>query len=336
LGGQANAGSVLVHVQVVPTLETNVLRVVATADSRARATRLASAYVQSVLVVRWRMVSSALKRRIATLSARPAESGEQVQALQAVLRGGADPTVQIAQPPTSAVASSQTPAALVAILAAIGGLFLGVLVTVGAERLNGRILDAEDARHAFRVSIWGEVPAVRRRLRRGGAIVPSTAPAQVGQVFDALATRIAQSSERQRVFGVTSPSDRDGRTTVSVAIAAALARQGHRTALVNMGAELEDPVDADLRAAGVSVVAAREISAPLNKTLRKIHSEADLIIIDGPPVGRGIELLASVSARLLLVVRVEHTRRGVLREAWDVLQEMDARPLGMVVLGDRR
>jgi capsular polysaccharide biosynthesis protein len=326
------ADSVLQHVEVGPSAESNVLLVTGTAGSSTDAVRLADAYVRSITTVRWHVVSAGLRRRIAALEARPSTSQQQVEPLRAALRNGSDPTLVVTQPAAAAKASAQSPAAVILILALAGGLFLGALVALGLDALTGRVRGADDARRAFRLSLWGEIPTLPRKLRHGGAVAPSRLSPGAIRAFHAAAAHIAHWTSDGGVFALISPSDRDGRTTTAVNVATALAMQGRRAALLSLDTDLDRQIVADLHTAGVELL--NDGSVPLRDALERARDVADVVVIDGPPAHRAINLVAEpLSAQLLLVVRVDHTRRQDLVAAREVLEEIGARPLGMVLLG---
>ncbi len=324
--------AILQDVQVRPTVETNVLAVAASGGSAADAVGLAKAYVRAIMTVRWRVVSLGLRRRIAVLKARPATSQPQIEPLRAALRGGSDPTVVVAQPTTPAIAAAQSPAGLILILGLAGGLFLGALVAFGADALSGRLRDADDACRAFRLSLWGEIVRLPRERRGDGPVAPSRMPSAGRAGYEALAARVARWAPAGESFALVSPSDRDGRTTTAVNLACALARQGRRTALLPLDTELDRKTVADLNAAGVQIF--DEGPVPLRDALERARSAAELVVIDGPPVHRGINLVAPpIPTQLLLVVRIGHTRRQDLLAAREMLEEIGARPLAMVLIG---
>jgi succinoglycan biosynthesis transport protein ExoP len=74
-------------------------------------------------------------------------------------------------------------------------------------------------------------------------------------------------------------------------------------------------------------------SSRLSTLLAALTAQADILLIDGPPVlgtGDGVTLAAEVEA-LVLVARVDETRRAMLDETRDVLAMCKAEKLGVVV-----
>lgn len=336
LGHGVTPSSVLDHVLVRTSPETNVLQVSATAGSPSDAGRLATAYVDAVRTVRWRLVSTDVSARIAILTARGPTAGDaRVAALQETLAAGADPTVQLAQAPSPSVVVPRTSALVVVILALLGGLFLGVLAAVGIDRLTGRVRDSEDARRDSRLLVWAAVPAVPSGLRRIGPVAPSRLPAAAAEKFRELAVHIGQSCQSRGTVAVISSSDGDGRTTTAVNLSSELARQGRSVALVLLDPALDDTARADLVTAGVTVVGGN--AGPVATTVEQARALADLVVVDGPPLDRGADLVASlVPAEFVLVVRADHTLRQAHARCLGVLAEIGVQPAGLVLLGPSR
>jgi capsular polysaccharide biosynthesis protein len=335
IGNGMTPSSVLNSVQLRPSLETNVLQITATAGSPAEASHLATAYVNSVMAVRARSAATDIKRRITILRARKVPASDsQVAALQATLDSGTDPTVQLAQGTSPAKAAAQTPAYVVVILALIGGLFIGTLAAFGIDRLSGRVRDQDDARRDAELPVWGEIPAVPRRLRRRGPIAPSQLPVPAIEAFRTPATHLGQSSEESRTVAVVSASEGDGRTTTAVSLAVELARQSRSVALLLRDDTIGDTALRDLDSAGVKVVEAG--ADPIAKSLEQVQALADLVVVDGPTVMREADLVAALMpAQFVLVVRANHTAHRQLAASSEALQELGARPVGMIFLGAR-
>jgi hypothetical protein len=129
-------------VTVRPATDANLVRVTATADDRSRAEQLASAYVQAAFQLRWRRIAGELDARIADLealrrgvAATNTEVDRELAVLEAARRSGIDPTLSHRRT-DPAVASDGVPGGVAVVLAAFGGLGLGVLAAaaLGASR----------------------------------------------------------------------------------------------------------------------------------------------------------------------------------------------------------
>jgi succinoglycan biosynthesis transport protein ExoP len=335
IGPGATSSQVLARVQVRPSPETNVLQVTATAGSPAEAGRLATAYVASVVGVRWQLVSRDIVRRIAILRSRgDATSDTRVAALQETLAGGSDPTVQLAQPASPAKTVSHTPAPVLVLLGLLGGLLLGVLAAVAIDRLTGRVHDEEDGQRESGLPVWGLIPAVPFQLRRSGPVPPSRMPPAASAEFRELAMRMGQSSQDSGTFAILSPTAGDGRTTTAVNLAYELSGWGRGVALVLLDPALDAGVRRELKDAGVLVVDAG--AAPLASTLEQARARADLVLVDGPTVARGADLVPLLTpASIVLVARASHTLRAAVAGSLETMRGTGVLPVGLVLLGAR-
>jgi capsular polysaccharide biosynthesis protein len=171
LGGGWTAESVREAVDVKPVSNTNLLAIRAGASEGAVAERLAAVYATSAFAVRWRTITRELADRIAALEARPGsrrnagDLARKVGILEATRRGGRDPTLGLLGV-NDAVADNQVPGLVVAVLALLGGLFLGGLAAVGIGRSGRRV------RHEGDDEGTPEHLASRQRSKSGDANTP--------------------------------------------------------------------------------------------------------------------------------------------------------------------
>jgi subunit length determinant Wzz-like protein len=339
-------GSILDAVRVDPTGETNVLRVVARADRRERARRLATVFAQSAIAARWRTIAAQLDRRIATLTARrrhlrrggaaAGDLGHQLELLRTTRLTGADPTLQVAQTAGPARAAARAPAAVVVIMSLIGGGFLGAMAAFGLDRLSRSVRDEDDALAICPLPVWARIPSPPRRLRGLAGIAPSLLTAAGRGAFRRLAAQVERWAPEGGSVAFISPSEADGRTTAAVNVAAALAERGRRTVIVRLGrppGELDAAAREDLRDLGVAVFE-EDDGQPrsLSQLLAEAHEHANLVLIDAPPLRRESDVLAT-AADLVLVVRAGHTSRERLRQLRDLLEHIGASPAGLLLVG---
>jgi hypothetical protein len=142
LGGRWTPASVRSAVDV-EVGETNMIEITARAADPDQAGRLARTFAQTALKDRWRTISAELDRRIAFATRNTAadpnagEESRRLQLLTFVRESGADPTLSIDSvgPP---VRVNEMPATVMIGMAAVGGMFLGVLGAVGIERVRRR------------------------------------------------------------------------------------------------------------------------------------------------------------------------------------------------------
>lgn len=172
----------------------------------------------------------------------------------------------------------------------------------------------------------------------------------------------------QRSILITSPALGEGKTTIAFNLAAAFARSGKKTILIDadlyhstlpplLGFEnqkgltdiLADNLDwqsVEHEFEGISVItsgmpplASTRLleSEKMNQLLGKLQKAADVIIIDGPPLFvMDAQILASKVGGILVVVRQGNTITSVARAMLDQLKLMEANVLGVTLNRIRR
>jgi hypothetical protein len=297
LGGGWTADSVRDSVDVKPVGNTNVLAITARRADPALAERLATAFAKSALGVRWRTIAGELDDRIAALTARPGDRGSELRALDAVRRGGTDPTLKL-EGTSPAVAADELSGAVVVVLALLGGLFLGALAALGIGRLGRRVHREDDVLTVYPLPVLARV-----------------SPAGV-EAFRTLAVQIERWAPSGGTIAVASPSTGDGRGTAAANIAAGIAEGAHTATVVQ------------LDAAGAQ---------PVHELLAEARALADFVVVDGPPLSGDARALraATLADIVVLVVRLGHTGRQELRRVRDVLEHTGIRPAGLLLVEAR-
>lgn len=251
------------------------------------------------------------------------------------------------------------------------GLFAGIVVGVGGAVLRNTldltVRSAGDVSRHLQVPTVGVVPGAGGRGRTGGA--GATAATRRAEAFGQLRTRL-QAADGDRPPAsvlVTSALPGEGRTGTAVDLARSFTRTGRRVVLVE--ADLRRPhlaADLGLRgSAGLAGVltgrtelydalqpwqdgllrvlpagdpvpsdpSALLSSGEAARTLRALEAEADLVVVDSPPLlpFADAAALASATEGVLLVVRTGRTRRDLARRALDSLTAVRARVLGVVL-----
>ena len=149
LGGDWTRQSVGDAVRIAATGETNIVEIVARASDPDTASRLASGFVDAAMADRWQTISTQLDSRIAALregglaaagdqqgdNPAAAELAGRLRTLSIVRASGADPTLRIG-PASPAMPESQMSLPVTMALAALGGLFVGLLAATGIEVLR--------------------------------------------------------------------------------------------------------------------------------------------------------------------------------------------------------
>lgn len=249
-------------------------------------------------------------------------------------------------------------------------LLLGAVLAWGvvlvAERLDSSVKSRQDAEEVAGIPCLSLVPNVKTPPNQ--MLMAKDGPA--GEAFRMLRTAIRYmgAEEPFSVIAVTSPESDDGKTTTSFNLAAAFAESGQVTVLLeadlrkaSLSRLLRIPIRQGLSSylsgaaglkglvqrtavenlyvvpAGVSPANPAELlgSERMGKLLRSLGKEADVIIIDTPPVLAVSDMVALTPMidGVLLVARAGRTRKERLRETLRVLGGVGASVLGLVLNG---
>lgn len=248
-------------------------------------------------------------------------------------------------------------------LGSLLGLLLAIFGVVLVETTRPVLRSTRDARAQTGVDVLGVVPALHRWWDfRSSPLLLWRQPGHVAaEGFRSLAAVILEDKRPPGIILVTSPDRREGRTTVALNLAAALAEQGPRTALVDgdlrngslekvlsMGKghgwvaaastrQLEEPDEArpepvvdvgtgfDFFPAGPSESHPLSIlpSEGVRSFLRWLSREYEAVVIDTPSLGeaRDATFLARFADVVILVSQLGRTTKDDLREAVAVLSQ---------------
>lgn len=264
-------------------------------------------------------------------------------------------------------------------LGALAGLILGVLLaaTVLPGR-DGRLHNRRTLERAYSTSVLAEIPRIPGRARYAGHVAFLTRP--TGTVAEAyrvlrcaVLNRGKQGEALPRVFAVTSPSRRDGRSSVARNLAAALAESGRRVLLidcdfghptVHYGIDMQPGTGlSDLLAAPESGARLAEVARPsdmpgvltlsigtrggrepgqlayaLPQVLAVARRMVDVIVIDSEPLdcaGDALDALETADA-VLIVARSGRTGRRTAERTADLLARCGTNVAGLVLIGNVR
>jgi Mrp family chromosome partitioning ATPase len=363
-------------ISVDPQGQTNIIDVTGTAEDPEVAAELANSFAKAVIEIRSRMLrrsaAAALQearlRRASVDPASPAatEIERSISALES-FRQGPDPTLAIAELAAVPTAALGTPAMLVIISALIAGIVLGtglalLLEITGAERIDSE----DDLARVYPLPVLAQLPKLSRRRARQPVSVASDP--RVREAYRSMQVQLALREAQSRVVMITSPSRRDGKTTVVATFARELEQTG--THVVVVGADMrgksvraalgldpspdrelveeEKPLDElmepvpgaesldllDLRRFAGDVVDVRFMRW-LRHTISITGDWADQVIVDTPPLGEISDALALVDTvdDVILVVRLGSTRRRDLQVTRDLLDRAGVRPTGFLLIG---
>jgi Mrp family chromosome partitioning ATPase len=365
-------------ISVQPLGESNILSVTGKGSTPHRAAAVANTYTRETLSRHIAQLTSEAKAEIEQLQAR--QKGEaageaagqiatQLTALSSVAAGH-DPNFSLLQDapvPTAATGSSTK---VVAVLALLGGLIVGIAAATGVDYLNRRARDEDELLTLYPLPVLARIPTLPHGLRE----IPSVAtlPPRVREAYRTLQVQMpASRRDGGRVVMFTSSSPRDGKTASAVGFALVLASTGFRVVLLDfdlrkpavqerlrMNAHEADLGDEDSSlkdmiievpdAPGLWIAGTplREGGAPaidsahrrLPELLREGREIADYVIVDTPPIGQVSDAVsvAVVADDVILVARPGNTDREELKRTRELLDRMSLTPAGLIVIGDTK
>lgn len=256
--------------------------------------------------------------------------------------------------------SNQKPRIL--LLGLVGSLGLGFLLALVRDRLDPRIRYPEQVTDGLGLPILGGIPEMKRNK-----------PEQARQVREAMRSlrmnlTHAHGSAGPILVTISSPGPADGKSFVTSNLALSFAELGRRTLVVDGDVRrgtlhhildterkpgLTDMLaghawdrevvrstayeNLDILPSGTRSQAAPELlaSAEARELLLGFRSEYDVILVDTPPLGAGVDpfVLSTISGNLLLVVRTGGTDRELAEAKLDLLDRLPVRLLGVVLNG---
>lgn len=146
LGGEWTAESVGAAITVLAPGETNTIEISARSSDPGRAEKLASGFASAIMADRWQGISAQLDARITALrnssligggdpqgtNPTASEQAAQLQTITIVRDSRIDPTLRVGST-SRAERASEMPLAVTLSMAALGGLFVGVLAAAAIE-----------------------------------------------------------------------------------------------------------------------------------------------------------------------------------------------------------
>jgi capsular exopolysaccharide synthesis family protein len=373
LGGSVGGSIAAEPLTTTGGTTTGLLQLTATAGSGQRAADIADAYASAIDKVRTRESVKAIDRAMAKLEAQAdevtdpatdAEIASQLQSLRAA-RGAAresTETILAARVPDSPI--SPNPKRNTA-LAAVVALLLALGIVVVRERLDRRLRDPDELEPLLGTPLLSVIP---------NAAFPGARPADttVREAFRTLAASLVYFNIDRPLASVmvASPTKGDGKTTVAVYLAIALARDGQNVVLIDADmrhprvavrlgiesevglsdvlsnqAELNNAlIEIDVGDGRLRVLAsgsrppnpARLLSSRrVGSLLASLSEQVDIVIIDTPPlltVSDAVPLLEKVSGTIV-VAKVGSTSRDALERMRQVIETAAGNNLGAVATG---
>ena len=223
-----------------------------------------------------------------------------------------------------------------AVLGALFGLFLGVLVAFGRDRVDNRLRGRVDLEEYLRAPVLATVPRTRRDGRTAPTLVTMQHPnSPASEAYRALRTRILVMAERQglKTIMVASPTGEDGKTAIAANLAVSLAQVGKRVVLLSAdlrGSKVHQYFGLD-NERGLSNVLAGEMP-PWEAVQEPAGLERLWVFGSGPVPAQPAELLQSDLLRELIAER-RKVADFVIIEAPAALNASDCLALAPLVDG---
>lgn len=338
VGQGATQGSISAAITVTPVPETQLLKITAEDRRPARARELANVYAAAVIAYVQKDLTPAAGATVtqATMAAEPA--------------GPARPK------PT-----------LYVLIAAILGLSVGAGLTFLIERLDTRLKDAEELEARF-----GETSILARVPQRKGDVGERAFTESYAMLRTTL--QVSRMPGKHHVVAVTSAQQDEGKTTCVQQLALAVAQVGSRVVAVDadlrrpalrrtimpegtgrLGPGLTDALtglselseviyatpttNLDIVPEGTLPFSPPAIleSPRLPALLNELATDADLVLVDCPPLSAGADaaIIGSFVDGVIVVVDLHRTDERLLREALRQLETVHATILGFVINRDR-
>ncbi len=259
---------------------------------------------------------------------------------------------------------------LVLAVAAFLALMMGIALASVLEAIDNRIKGWEDVERYVGARVIGTVPSIVAEGRRGVAMHihanPTSPSAEALRVLRTNLTFAAVNRSLKTLL-VASAMPEEGKTTVAVSTAIAIASNGNKVLLVEadmrrpqfkrvFNVEADEGLSTMLAGGGHDGITATEIEnlavlpagprppnpaelldgGRLKRVLRTLSQDFDTVIIDSPPLLPVTDalLIGSEVEGVLVVARAGRTTRPTLRGAFRLLHQVRANVFG-VVLNDR-
>jgi capsular exopolysaccharide synthesis family protein len=278
--------------------------------------------------------------------------------------------VSILQPATQAAPVGRH-LGVVAALAMIFGVFLGLGIVFVWYVLDDRFVSVRDIKDQFGETVLGLVPQIKvHRAKPQQALLQPNDPRQVyAESYRHLRSALLLSSlaeSRPQTLLFTGVAPAEGKTTIAVNLARVLARGGMRVVLVDadahgggmqrvLGGEPQPGVldylrgntgaEAIMRStdiSGLEYVPAGTLgedaeglflSPRLKELMSELRTGRDFVILDGAPIltADDAALLVPYANAVILVLRPFYSRSRMVRQALDMLYHRQARQVTIIL-----
>jgi capsular exopolysaccharide synthesis family protein len=256
-----------------------------------------------------------------------------------------------------------------AVLAGAIGLMLAAGIVFLVEYLDDTIKTREDVEQILQVPVIGYIAEIQHHAKNGDGLYVVRQPrSPVSEAFRLLRTNLefAAVDHPIRRLLITSTGPNEGKTTITVNLAAVIAQGGHKVLLMdgdlrrprlhrflgvpnqfgmsdlfrgNVTIPMVSQSVADLE--NVSVVTTGSLppnpgellgSLKMDHILDEAQRGSELVILDSPPsLVADVQILAAKVDAVVLVVRPGHTQADDARATMEQLRRAGARVIGVVL-----
>ncbi len=258
----------------------------------------------------------------------------------------------------------------IAVLFALTGLVMSTAFVVLTSITNNAVRHPSDLKQALNVNILAKVPSEKRAKRSTlKTLISSDTNSLWEDSFRNLSTAILRMDDDQKIFMMTSATSTEGKTTVTLSLAAALAKTGKRVLIIDGDArrntlsglkilEGESSSDTLVSAMEAQKIEADHIASTVfenvdfmkigkirdrnfdtllsgteNEAIRQLKEMYDYILLDTPPIlpVPDTKILAQMADAVLVVVRWNWTSIDLVTEAVHELEAVTAKPSGIIL-----
>ncbi len=254
--------------------------------------------------------------------------------------------------------------AVIISLGALAGLAAGLGLAFLLDMTDKRVRYADQISSGLGLTILGVVPEIRRAK---GETPSAEEAAQVIESFRTIRLNLAHSlGDQHGMLTISSPSPGDGKSLVSSNLALSFAESGMRTLLIDgdtrrgelhrtFGQErrpgLLDHLTGELPMADLArptshplltliTAGSRKRNGPellgnalMRELLAAMRDKFDIVIVDSPPLGAGIDpfVLGTLTGNMVLVMRSGATERDLAEAKLQIVDQLPIRLIGAVL-----
>jgi len=281
-------------------------------------------------------------------------------------------TISVVEPALTPESPSQPRVAINLILGFFVGLCGGVGLAFLVENLNSRLYTSEQIENLTGLTLLSKIPATKRKFLSPSNNGNHPPDMPLYEAFRRLRTNVlvqtsnGPSEGMLRSFLLTSAEPGEGKSTIAVHLAMAMARADQKVILVD--ADMRLPTLHELldlpnsrglssilekkaslkevlqisHVQGLDVITSGPVppnpsellgSSRMGSLIQELYGQCDIVLIDAPaflPVADA-EVLAPLIDGVILVVRRIYIRLAAVRDVCKQLEDINIRPIGIVV-----